>query len=185
MNPFGRSQAWQKLKQSLLANLPPQRSQLLQDPFYRFQSVTEVGQAAQLGVRIDVNRATADDWLRLPGVSIHQARLLATLTQSGVQLHSLEELAAVLNTTSTRLKAWEPILQFCFYDQDGADHLQRLNPNTATVEQLIRLPAVDLYLARRLVEGRRAGAYRNLADLQQRLALPSGLVETLLHYLYF
>ena len=185
MNSSPRPSAWQQLKQSFQAHLQPPRSQLREDPFYRFQSITEVTQAARLGIRIDVNRATVDDWLRLPGISIHQARLLAALTQSGVQIHSLEALAAALNTSVERLSPLTPILQFCFYDPDSPDQIQRLNPNTATLEQLLRIPAIDLYLARRIIAGRRIKAYTHLADLQQRLGLPAALVETLLHYLAF
>ncbi|NJN21119.1 MAG: helix-hairpin-helix domain-containing protein [Leptolyngbya sp. RL_3_1] len=39
--------------------------------------------AAALGVRIDVNRATVDDWLRLPGLSIHQAHRLVHRVEQG------------------------------------------------------------------------------------------------------
>ncbi|NJL87775.1 MAG: ComEA family DNA-binding protein [Leptolyngbyaceae cyanobacterium SM1_1_3] len=161
------------------------RSQIFQDPFYRFQSFAEATQAAQLGIRIDANRATIDDWLRLPGISIHQARLLAALTQSGVQMHDLEDLAAALNTSVERLSPLAPILQFCFYDSNSPDQIQRLNPNRATAQQLVHIPAVDLYLARQIVAERRAGAYRSLVDLQQRLRLSANLVERLLHYLIF
>ena len=53
------------------------------DPYYRFQSVGEIQVAAAIGIAIDVNTATIDDWLRLPGISIHQARSLSTLIESG------------------------------------------------------------------------------------------------------
>jgi DNA uptake protein ComE-like DNA-binding protein len=75
----------------------PLRVKLLNDPYYRLQSLEEVRVAAELGIYIDVNQAGVDDWLRLPGLSIHQARSLTALTQSGVQLHCLEDLAAALN----------------------------------------------------------------------------------------
>ena len=48
------------------------RSRILENPYYRFQSPFEIAVAADLGVRIDVNQAGVDDWLRLPGISIHQ-----------------------------------------------------------------------------------------------------------------
>ena len=54
------------------------------DPYYRLQSVQEIVIAAQLGMTIDVNQASVDDWLRLPGLSIHQARTLFDLTSLGV-----------------------------------------------------------------------------------------------------
>lgn len=70
---------WLQQRQSSSQSL----NQRLQDPYYRFQSVEELRLAAVLGVRLDVNQASVDDWLRLPGLSIHQARLLVTLNQSG------------------------------------------------------------------------------------------------------
>ncbi|NJL22703.1 MAG: ComEA family DNA-binding protein [Leptolyngbyaceae cyanobacterium SM1_3_5] len=152
------------------------------DPFYRLQSISEVQLAIELGVRIDVNRASMDDWLRLPGISIHQARSIAALTQSGVQLFCLEDVAAALDVPVSRLESIAPILQFCYYDAIAPE---TMNANTAAVELLTRIPAVDLYLARAIVEGRRLGKYRNLADLQQRLNLPPQLTAELLHYLRF
>ncbi|HEY9660343.1 MAG TPA: ComEA family DNA-binding protein [Allocoleopsis sp.] len=161
------------------------RSPVLNDPYYRFRSIAEVQQAANLGVRIDVNQATVDDWLRLPGLSIHQARLLVDLVRSGVPLYGLEDIAAVLNLPVQRLRPLEPILQFCYYDANPQIAPQPLNPNLATIEQLTQIPAVDLDLARVIVHHRQQGNYRNLVDLQQRLALPAQVTAALLHYFKF
>jgi DNA uptake protein ComE-like DNA-binding protein len=145
-----------------------------------------VEQAVRQGVRIDVNRADVDDWLRLPGISIHQARSLAALRRGGVQFHCLEDLAAALNLPVARLQPFREILQFCYYDPESPDTVQPLNPNSATVEMLTRIPPVDFFLARAIVQHRqRYGAYRNLADLQQRLRLPANLTADLMHYLKF
>jgi DNA uptake protein ComE-like DNA-binding protein len=165
---------------------PPLRVKLLNDPYCRLQSMEEVQLAAELGIYIDVNRAGVDDWLRLPGLSIHQARSLAALTQSGVLLHCVEDLAAALSFPVQRLRPLEPVLKFCYYDAESICTIQQANPNTASVEMLNQIPAVDLFLAREIVQNRQVyGAYRNLADLQKRLALPSQLTAELLHYLYF
>ncbi len=162
------------------------REQLLQDPYYRFQSIVEVQEAAALGVTIDANRATVDDWLRLPGLSIHQAKLLHGLTQAGIQFHCLEDLAAALNVSVVHLKPLAPILRFYYYDPDGAETIQTLNANQATIAQLTTIPGVDLFLARTLVEQRSAhGPYLNLVDLQRRLNLPATLTAGLMHYLRF
>jgi DNA uptake protein ComE-like DNA-binding protein len=164
----------------------PLRRRILNDPYYRLQSIAEVGLAAELGIRIDVNQAGVDDWLRLPGVSIHQARSLAALTQSGVHFHCLEDIAAALSLPVQRLAPLAPILVFCYYDEASICTIQPLNPNTATIEMLTRIPAVDLFLARAIVQHRQAyGSYKHLADLQQRLSLSPSLVTDLLHYLRF
>ncbi|HEY9698572.1 MAG TPA: ComEA family DNA-binding protein [Trichocoleus sp.] len=170
----------------LKAQIQPLRSRLLNDPYYRFQSLEEIRLAAELGIKIDVNQAGVDDWLRLPGLSIHQARSLVALTQSGVQFHCIEDIAAALSLPLPRLRPLEPILQFCYYDADSLGTIQRLNLNRASIEALTRIPAVDLFLARAIVQNRQQrGAYRNLADLQQRLQLPASLTSDLMHYLYF
>jgi DNA uptake protein ComE-like DNA-binding protein len=162
------------------------RTRLLSDPYYRFRSFEEVQLAASLGLQIDVNQATVDDWLRLPGLSIHQARSLVELTRSGLQFHCLEDVAAALSISVERLKPLQPILRFCYYDTESLYSICTINPNTATVEMLMQIPAVDNFLARAIVNNRSSnGPYRNLADLQQRLYLPGQLIADLLHYLRF
>jgi DNA uptake protein ComE-like DNA-binding protein len=161
------------------------RSRILSDPFYRFQSAEEIAIAASLGIQIDANQAGIDDWLRLPGLSIHQARTLVALTQSGVTLHCLEDVAAVLSLPVQRLQVVAPVLQFCFYDPDSVAIVQMVNPNTATAEVLAKIPGIDLFLARAIVYHRGKSIYRNLADLQQRLGLPAQTTADLMHYLRF
>jgi DNA uptake protein ComE-like DNA-binding protein len=161
------------------------RNRLLNDPYYRLQSNEEIAIAAALGIRIDVNQANVDDWLRLPGLSIHQARSLVELCRSGVQFYCVEDIAAALNLPLQRLKPLEPILKFCYYD-DSVSPNQRINPNIATVESLAQIPFMELALAQAVVENRaRCGRYRNLVDFQRRLSLPGHLITQLMHYLCF
>jgi DNA uptake protein ComE-like DNA-binding protein len=161
------------------------KARMAKDPFYRFQSLEEVQLAAALGIKIDVNQATVDDWLRLPGLSIHQGRLLTQLTQAGIQFYSIEDIAAALGLSVQRLQPFAPILQFCFYDETGVDAIERVNPNTAPLERLAQIPGVDAAMAKAIVHHRRTQAYKNLADLQQRLYLPSQTTARLMHYLQF
>ncbi len=161
------------------------RNRLLNDPYYRLQSLEEVAVAAAIGIQIDVNQATVDDWLRLPGLSIHQARSLVELCRSGVQFYCLEDIAAALNLPLQRLKPLEPILKFCYYD-DSVSPTQRINLNTASVETLARIPVMNLALAEAIVENRSLGGrYRNLVDFQRRLSLRGNLITQLMHYLCF
>jgi DNA uptake protein ComE-like DNA-binding protein len=161
------------------------RSRILNDPYYRFQSLEEIQIAAQLGIQIDANQARVDDWLRLPGVSIHQARTLVELTQSGIHFHSLEDIAAVLNQSVQRLKPWELVLRFCYYEADSVLTIQPIDANLASVDALSRIPGVDIDLARAIVQNRSLGPYRSLPHLQRRLNLSKDLTEKLLHYLKF
>ncbi|HEY9621330.1 MAG TPA: ComEA family DNA-binding protein [Crinalium sp.] len=175
-----------QLGSGLKTQMNPLRQKLLNDPYYRFQSIEELQMAAMLGISIDVNQATVDDWLRLPGLSINQARSLVALAQSGVQFHALDDLAAALSVPVQRLKPLEPVLSFCYYDADSICTIQTVNPNTASVEMLVRVPAIDLFLARAIVHNRQTkGIYRSLPDLQQRLSLSAQLTAELMHYLSF
>jgi DNA uptake protein ComE-like DNA-binding protein len=160
------------------------KSQMLRDPYYRLNP-EEIPIAAKLGVRIDVNQAGVDDWLRLPGFSIHQARSLVALSQSGVSFHCLEDIAAALSLPMLRLQPLAPVLQFCYYGGEAEITPTRINPNTASIEMLTQVPAIDLFLARAIVQQRQRGAYRTLADMQRRLALPGNLVAEVMHYLQF
>jgi DNA uptake protein ComE-like DNA-binding protein len=172
--------------EGFLGRLRPFRSQLFTDPYYRFRSLEEVQRAARQGVRIDVNRASVDDWLRLPGLSIHQARSLVELARSGVAFHCIDDVAAALSVSLQQLRPLEPILQFCYYDAESLSSIQTVNPNTASVDMLTRVPAIDLFLARAIVQNRQQqGAYRSLLDLQQRLGLSGPLVAEIMHYLQF
>ena len=162
------------------------RKRIESDPYYRLQSVEEVMVAAELGLTIDVNQGSVDDWLRLPGISIHQARSLVELSEMGVQFLSLEDIAAALCVPIGRLKPLEPLLYFCYYDPESAIAPQKVNPNTASVEQLAEIPILESYLAEDIVNNRlENGNYRNLADLQRRLALGSEIISQLMHYLRF
>ena len=169
-------------------NLNPRRraiqAQILNNPYYRFQSAEEIGIAAELGIKIDVNQASIDDWLRLPGISIHQARTLVELVGNGVQFLSLEDLSAALSVPVGRLKGLAPVLYFCYYETDSFLSPQRFNPNAASRNELAQIPLLDLALVEAIIQERETkGNYRNLADLQRRLALDGKLFTQLMHYL--
>ncbi|MFP4692317.1 MAG: helix-hairpin-helix domain-containing protein [Halothece sp.] len=162
------------------------RQKIRNNPYYRFQSLEEVAIAQSLNITIEVNSATVDDWLRLPGFSIRQAQTLTALTATGVQFYSLEDIAAALKIPVQRLEPFAPILSFDFTDHDPEIAPQSLNPNTATAEALARLPFFDQALAETVVQNRcDYGNYRNLADFHQRLGLNSHLTSQLMHYLRF
>jgi len=162
------------------------RMRIQNDPYYRLQSGQEIAIAAAFGMRIDVNQASVDDWLRLPGISIHQARLLVELTSSGVQFYCIEDIAAALSLSVGRLRPLQPILDFCYYDSESLLMPQQINVNDASVEQLTKIPVIDLFLARAIAQNRlEHGFFRNLADFQRRLELNPQLVSELMYYIKF
>ncbi len=162
------------------------RYKITNDPYYRFESLSELRIAAEHGIRIDVNTATVDDWLRLPGISIHQARLLTHITEAGLHFYCIDDVATALGTSVQRLKPLEMIMQFCFYDPENLSHIDRVNLNTAPVESLLTLPGIGPVLARAIVRDRTSrGNFGDLLDLQERLSLPNALTSDLMHYLKF
>ncbi|MBI1240121.1 ComEA family DNA-binding protein [Umezakia ovalisporum] len=163
------------------------RAKLLNDPYYRLQSGEEIQLAVKLGIRIDANQATVDDWLRLPGLSIHQARSLVELSRSGVKFYCIEDVAAALAIPTQRLEPLRPLVSFIYYDEESLDcPTQLVNLNTATVEQLVVIPFIDVSLAEAVVQNRlSAGLYRNLADFQRRLNLPGEVMAQLMYFLRF
>ena len=162
------------------------RNKIANDPYYRFQSLREIAIAAELGIRIDVNQATVDDWLRLPGFSIHQARSLVELVTMGVQLVCLEDVAAAINVPTQHLQGLEPILIFAYYDRLSPLSPEKTDLNTASVKEIAAIPQVTPDLAHQLVVNRQQyGKYRNLADLKRRLNLDSDFISILMHYSRF
>ncbi|WP_319420929.1 ComEA family DNA-binding protein [Pleurocapsa sp. FMAR1] len=162
------------------------RNKIAKDPYYRFQSLREIAIAIEMGIRIDVNQATIDDWLRLPGFSIHQARSLVDLVKMGVQLVCLEDVAAAINVSVQRLQPYESILTFAYYDCLSPLSPKKVNLNTAELEEIAVIPGLDTNLASIFLENRQEnGKYRNIVDLQRRLNLDSELISQLMHYLQF
>ncbi|MEL6787921.1 MAG: ComEA family DNA-binding protein, partial [Cyanobacteria bacterium J06607_15] len=112
------------------------RNKIANDPYYRFQSMKEIAIAAELGIKIDVNLATVDDWLRLPGFSIRQARSLVELVKMGVQLVCIEDIAAAIGVSVMHLQPYEPILAFAYYDRLSPLSPVKTNINSASMEEL-------------------------------------------------
>ena len=162
------------------------RKRILNEPYYRFCSIEEVAIAVELGVTIDVNQAGVDDWLRLPGLSIHQGRTLVALVSMGVELLCIEDLAAALSIPIQSIKPLAPILVFSYRDPQSLLTSRRVNINCATLEQLQDIPVIDDNLAQNMLNNRHEnGYYKSFADLQRRLTLTGSIISELMHYLQF
>ena len=160
------------------------RSRIVENPYYRFQSAFEIAVAADLGVQIDVNQSSVDDWLRLPGISIHQARQLVALSQAGVAFYAISDLAAALSVPIQRLQWLAPVLSFQYYDPVAA--LPSVSIDRSTVAELVQIPQISPELAAEIVSNReQGGKFTDLVDFQQRLGLSGALIGELMHYLQF
>jgi DNA uptake protein ComE-like DNA-binding protein len=182
MHPFD----WLSVANKLNPQQKAIQKKIAANPYYRFQSLGEIEIAAQLGVRIDVNQATVDDWLRLPIISIHQARSLVELVGMGLQLLCIEDVAAALGLPPQRMQPFATILHFEYYDHESLLAPQKINVNTASREQLEQIAVLFGEAALEIYQNRQEfGSYRNLADLQGRLCLSSEMIVQLMYYLSF
>lgn len=162
------------------------RQKITNNPYSRLQNLLEVQVAAELGVRIDVNQACIDDWLRLPGISIHQARSLVELVGMGMQLLCLEDVAAAMSVPIHRLQPLEPILHFEYRDRRSCLSPQKVNPNTASLKEIVQIPLLETDLAEKILLDRQEnGSYVNIADFQRRLGINSKLTSQLMYHLQF
>jgi DNA uptake protein ComE-like DNA-binding protein len=151
---------------------------LRQEPARSLRTAEEVRHAAALGWRLDVNRASAGDWARLPGIDTGQVDLLLRLQAGGVQLSGAEDLQRLLDLPSAQLECWLPVLLFRWYGEPATPSPAeiRIDLNRAGPTQLERL-GLSSERRQRLLRERARGPFRDLADLQQRLHLPPDLVE--------
>jgi DNA uptake protein ComE-like DNA-binding protein len=175
-------QAPQPRLQTWFRRFHPAWERLRRDPLGRLQTVEDVAIAAALGIHIDVNQATVDDWLRLPGISIHQARTLTRLTASGVAFHCLEDIAAALGVACHQLAPLQPILQFCYYDP--ASHITpvAISLNQATIAQLNTIPGMTPLLLERILNERRRSPFTDWSDAHHRLRLSPEQTSQWMHY---
>ena len=151
---------------------------LRQQPGRRLQNALEVHLAAELGWRLDVNRATATDWLRLPGITADQVDLLIRLQAGGVQLSGSDDLARLLELPAAVIASWQPLLDYRWYGAPpAAAPTPQLDLNRANDRQLQTLGLSSERRARLLRERARR-PFQDLADLQLRVQLPPELIES-------
>ncbi|MCP9849074.1 hypothetical protein [Cyanobium sp. Morenito 9A2] len=153
---------------------------LRQNPALRLSSFDEVKHAAALGWSLDVNRATAADWLRLPGCTPRQVDLLLRLQRGGVQLSGPEDLQRLLELPEPLLRGWQPLLRFRWYAEAATSGAAPLDLNQASGDQLERCLGLAAERIQGLLRERQRGGFLDLADLQQRLQLPADVVEGLI-----
>ncbi len=151
---------------------------LRHDPMRALASAEDVRHAAALGWRLDVNRASAGDWRRLPGIQAEQVDLLLRLQAGGVQLSGAEDLQRLLDLPASQVQGWLPVLLFRWYGEPAAPASAaiRIDLNRVPEAQLQQL-GLSAERRQRLLRERARGPFRDLADLQARLQLPADLVE--------
>ena len=130
---------------------------------------------------LDVNRATPEQWQKLPGCSEAMVDVLMRLQRGGVQFSQLDDLALLLNLPADLIGLWTPHLVFRWHgDTPVLPEQPPLDLNAAAptlLEQTLNWPKPRL---QRLIEERRRKPFEHLADLQERVCLPPDAVEQLI-----
>lgn len=130
---------------------------------------------------LDVNRATPEQWQKLPGCSEAMVDVLMRLQRGGVQFSQLDDLALLLNLPADLVKLWTPHLVFRWHgDTPVLPKPAPLDVNAAAptlLEQTLNWPKPRL---QRLIQERRLKPFEHLADLQERVCLPPDAVEQLI-----
>jgi DNA uptake protein ComE-like DNA-binding protein len=137
--------------------------------------------AANQGWLLDVNRASAAEWQRLPGCTVHQVDLLLRLQRGGVQLSGLEDLQQLLNLDTLTLELLRPLLVFRWYDAPaGLQGPLPVQLNQAGGQLLQEQLGLSPDRCRRLLRERGRGPFLDLADLQLRLQFPPQVIEAMI-----
>jgi competence ComEA-like helix-hairpin-helix protein len=137
-------------------------------------------QALGMGERIDPNTARLQDLLRLPRMTKRIAGSILSMRE-GAPFRTLEDLDRVPGVGPAALKSWEPHLKLPAglaapvaagdaprktNDDQPLTSATPLRLNTATAEELERLPGIGPSLAARIIAWRdSAGLFRNVEDI--------------------
>ncbi|MEB3317194.1 MAG: hypothetical protein VKO39_03520 [Cyanobacteriota bacterium] len=132
---------------------------------------------AQATGLVDVNRATASEWLQLPGCTAEQADLLVRLQAGGVQLSGPDDLRSLLRLEARTLSEWLPRLVFHWYGEPAPMAPRPVAINRAGAAELRERLELCSQRLSRLQQERLRAPIRDLADLQERLGLPATVVE--------
>jgi DNA uptake protein ComE-like DNA-binding protein len=77
------------------------------------------------------------------------------------------------------------VMAFRYYDSHSPLQLCRVSLNQGSAAQFCQIPGITPPLAQAiLAERHRRGYFRDIADFQRRLNLPSAAVATLMHHLH-
>ena len=151
---------------------------LHQNPWLPLPDEASVQRAARLGVQLDVNRAPAAQWQRLPGMNWQWIERLLQLQRQGAHLHDLAELEQRLGVSPALLRLWQPVL--VFHSHENHPPLPPLvDVNGASGRQLCSLPGLAVSQVALLLRERQRGRFRSLVDLQSRLRLPDPVMTAL------
>lgn len=128
------------------------------------------------GTVIDLNRADTTELKKIPGIGSGIARMIAGYRKRLGGFYCIEQLEEI-HLDYEQLRAWFSI---------QADDIQRINLNTASVEQLRHHPYFNFYQAKVIVEHRqRNGRLESLKPLVLYEEFTPDDLERISHYVCF
>lgn len=130
---------------------------------------------------IDINKATAEDLKKVYGIGDGlSTRILKERAKYGGFV-SMDQLNDVWGLSAEVIAS----LHQCFVVKELPDY-QRININTATIKELMRLPYFKYPLARNIVAYRSMnGQFKNIEDLTKISAFPVDRIKIIALYLEF
>ena len=142
------------------------------------QSFSQTGYASHRA-KVGLNQADSLDLQSIPGIGTKTATQILLYREQLGGFVSIAQLLEVKYMDSSRYVKLLPYL--CV---QPSPQLQRININTATVEELRRHPYIDYYLAKTIVVHRNAnGGYHNIEEMRAATKLYEALFEKLKPYL--
>ncbi len=130
---------------------------------------------------LDVNRATKEDWQKLPGCTKEMAELLIKLQKGGVQLSGAEDLFELIDLPNHLTEIWEPHLVFRWYGNSPPEVKRKfIDLNSANPSELKKALKWPVDRINRLIRERQRLPFKDLADLQERIMLPPYIIEELI-----
>ncbi|MFL5241645.1 MAG: ComEA family DNA-binding protein [Gemmataceae bacterium] len=155
---------------------------------------TQLDRAVIPAYRVDLNHATREELLQLPGVGDHMADRIGDLRRQRGRIRSVDELNDVPGigpATMDRLRDWVRVDREDEDEEDNAEQPPKpvsgkkstsskkissskktppaspLDINRATAEQLMQLEGIGPTTAQRIVEERRKEPFRSVDDLSR------------------
>ncbi len=142
-------------------------------PSNTYLSITDrktAGLLAETRGKVDINRCSKDEMVRLLGLPIVYANNIELVRNEGYIFTSLEELSELAELPESYLHNLEPLIMFTYdFKREANFSWRRLN--SYSQDELVGL-GVSPTLAERIVQGRQTGSYKSLVDVQRRTGIP-------------
>ncbi len=114
---------------------------------------------------VDINRATLEDWLRLPGIGEKRAQQIVKFRESLGGFLSIAQLGEMYNLPDSVFQLIQPMLTLDFKD------VHQININAASAEDLDRHPYISTKQAALIVNYRtQHGSFATVEDLSKIIA---------------